>query len=167
MKKYFFLCAVLLCTAMPCRALDLILKNGETLYNITHVTPLFTRVHMVTHPPDGTDGDWGIMVRTVRYSDLMPQSLADLQNYLLQRGQSLPANVWNPLKESGSLITFHAVTPDRNGTVGYLNGTMQRVFIRGLLVPPGSIWHGLIEPERGFYYFRGQALAVFHVKTAE
>ena len=51
MKKYFFLCAVLFCAAIPCRALDLILKNGETLYNITSVTPLFTRVHMVTHPP--------------------------------------------------------------------------------------------------------------------
>lgn len=164
MKKYFVLCAVLFCAAMPCRALDLILKNGETLYNITNVTPLFTRVHLVTHPPDGTDGDWGIMVRTVRYSDLMEQSLADLQNYLVMRGRSLPANVWNPLKKSGEPVTINAILPLRGGTVGYLNGTTQQVFIRGLLIPPGSIWHGFIEPERGFFFNRGIALPVYQLR---
>lgn len=164
MKKYLFLCAVLFCAAIPCRALDLFLKNGETLYNITNVTPLFTRVHMVTHPPDGVSGDWGIMVRTVRYSDLMPQSLAALQGYLLQRGRSLPANVWNPLHEIGKTVTIRAVLSLRGGTIGFLNGTTQQIFIRGLLIPPGSIWHGILQPERGFFYYRGIALPVFHVR---
>ena len=163
MKKYFFLCVVLFCAAIPCRALDLILKNGETLYNISNVTPLFTRVHMVTHPPDGVSGDWGIMVRTVRYSDLMPQSLANLQAYLLQRGQSLPAHVWNPLN-SMEPATVNALRPLRGGTVGYLNGTTQLIFIRGLLIPPGSIWHGFLHPEQGFFYDRGIALPVYHIR---
>ena len=164
MKKYFFLCAVLFCAVVPCRALDLFLKNGETLYNISNVTPLFTRVHMVTHPPDGVSGDWGIMVRTVRYSDLMPQSLAALQGYLLQRGWSLPANVWNPLHEIGKTVTIRSVLSLRGGTVGYLNGTPQLVFVRGLLIPPGSIWHGVLQPEHGFFYYRGTGLPVFHVR---
>lgn len=162
MKKYFFLCVVLFCAAIPCRALDLILKNGETLYNISQVTPLFTRVHMVTHPPDGVSGDWGIMVRTVRYQDLMPQSLSDLQAYLLQRGRSLPANVWNPLK-STKPATVNALRPLYGGTMGTLNGT-QQVFVRGLLIPRGSVWHGFLCPEQGFFYFRGIALPVYHVQ---
>ncbi len=164
MKKYLFLCAVLFCTAIPCRALDLILKNGETLYNITNATPLFTRVHLVSHPPDGSSGDWGIEVRTVRYNDLMPQSLANLQAYLLQRGRSLPSNVWNPLKGSKKQVTINAVVPMHGGTVGYLNGTTQQVFVQGLLIPPGSIWHGFLSAERGFFYYRGIALQVYHVR---
>ena len=164
MKKYFFLCAVLFCAAIPCRALDLILKNGETLYNITSVTPLFTRVHMVTHPPDGVSGDWGIMVRTVRYQDLMPQSLADLQAYLLQRGRSLPANVWDPLKGDRKHAAVNALASFRGGTVGYLNGTPQLVFVRGLLIPRGSVWHGMLSAEQGFFYYRGTGLPVYHVR---
>lgn len=161
MKKFFILLAVLCCAAVPCRGLDLIMKNGETLYNVTHITPLFTRVHMVTHPPDGMD--WGIMVRTVRYRDLMPQSLRALQEYLLLRGKSLPANVWNPPGKS-IRVTFRALREQRSGTVGYLNGTTQRIYIRGLHIPAGSLWHGFLEPENGFFHDRGTALPVFRTK---
>lgn len=164
MKKFFFLFVVLCSIAVPCRALDLILKNGETLYNVTNIVPLFTRVHLVTHPPDGVNGDWGIMIRTVRYSDLMPQSLLALQEYLSQRGRSLPANIWNPLT-GREMVTFLATGEQRSGTIGWLNGSAQRVYIRNLHIPAGSIWHGHLEAERGFFYDRGAALPVYHTKT--
>lgn len=163
MKKFVLTLTVLFCAAIPCRALDLILKNGETLYNVSHVVPLFSRVHMVTHPPDGLNGDWGIMFKTVRYRDLMPQSLLALQQYLLQRGRSLPANIWTPLNGNGR-ITFYALRKQRSGTVGYLDGTTQRIYIRGLLIPAGSIWHGYIQPERGFFPYQSISVPVYSVK---
>lgn len=163
MKRILIILAVLFCAAVPCRALDLILRNGETLYNVTNVTPLFSRVHMVTHPPDGVNGDWGIMIRTVRYRDLMPDSLQALQTYLVQRGRTLPANIYSPLK-NGEQVIFTAQHEARSGTIGRLNGFALPVYIRGLHIPAGSIWRGHLKAEKGFFYRGGSALPVYSPK---
>lgn len=177
MKKKILMILLLLVAAAvtPCRALDLILRNGDTLYNVTHVTPLLTRVHLISHPPHG-NGHWGILIRTVRYCDLMPESLQDLQNDLIQRGKSLPPELLRQLTQNApgntakNLIHFVSLRALSSGTIGWAQlqenpsgRTVQlgRIFIRHAIIPRGSTWLGDAVPENGTFHYREGSYPVY------
>ncbi|MBO5960092.1 MAG: hypothetical protein J6Q65_08210 [Lentisphaeria bacterium] len=174
MKKILFSLALLFAVAIPCRALDLILQNGDTLYNITHVTPLLTRVHLVSHPPGG-NGDWGILIKTVQYSAIMPASLRDLQNYLVMRGKTLPPDVLAKLRAEApaekQTVQLTALLSRNDGTIGWAqtvgNAPIQlgRIFIRGLVIPRGSVWAGNAVPDGTVFQLENGSYPAYTLKT--
>lgn len=155
---------LLTASAMQVHALDLFLRDGTRLNNVTIIN---TSDYGIQINADQYGNGEDIITRTIRWGRLTPQSY---EAAIRTSGRDSFINAM-PVPAPGTPIQFNSVTMKMYGTIGWamLNApdlpadptNFGKIYIYGLLMPQSGTWFGRIYPANKVMYHRGVAIPVF------
>ncbi len=166
-------CILAVCAS--CCGLDLVLKSGRILKN---VTVLNLQPESFRFQADQFGNGEHIISGTMHYSHLTARSLAHMTAYLAKNFPSMNLTplrqlTGHPLKYSSSLhVHFTSITQTADGTLGRATAFSMkllyttparygRIFLKGVYLLNGTDWYGVIRPTGETYRFNGRRYPCF------